>query len=81
MSLSHDRFRAELFHYFELTDVPSGRRHDLADLGFDSLMLYECCLFIEELAGHDLVSEALDQVRTVEDLYGLYLQAASAADA
>jgi acyl carrier protein len=40
-----------------------------ADLGFDSVMYVELVLMLEEAAGHTLSEQALDSLRTVDDVW------------
>lgn len=69
-------FTAELGAYFELEPGTIHADSHLADdLAFDSIMVRECMLMIEDLAGHPIDEAALREVRTVRDLYNFYIQA------
>jgi acyl carrier protein len=49
----------------------------VADLGFDSLLIFEIVLLIEELSGVTLPEALIGQLVTLDDFYSIYLTRAS----
>ena len=70
-----DAFCLVLADYFGLDgpEIRPDTRLGL-DAGFDSLMMLECVLMVEELAEHALDDHAIASIGTVGDLYRLYVQ-------
>lgn len=80
MILTYSEFSAVLGNYFDV-DHPIGEDDRIAeDLGFDSLMFYECVGFLEELAGHPLADDSIGVLTTSGDLYRLYAQFAGGGE-
>lgn len=81
MNLPFDTFASVLAEHFRLGETPCDGDHLSEDLGFDSLMYYECVDLLEELAGHPIADDAIGAIRTVGDLHRVYLQHAHSTPA
>lgn len=75
MSSDVDEFAEILTEYFGI-DIGMVQPESLLieDLAFDSLMLYECRIMVEEAGDRVIADESFLAVRTVRDLHLLYLQ-------
>lgn len=73
--IDSDQFCGVLADYFTMdpASLDTATRLEL-DAGFDSLMILECVLMLEELAGRQLHDDAIASIVTVGDLYGFYAQ-------
>lgn len=66
-------FMDALARYFDLESdrvVPSARL--VEDLAFDSLMIFELQVFLEELFPHEVTEDLLESIETVADLVWLW---------
>ena len=76
--LDYDEFCDRLAADFSLDRV--ALRADaavVADLGFDSLLVFEIVLLIEELAGVTLPEALIGQLVTMDDFHSIYVTRAS----
>lgn len=86
MASSGDDTQAEWFceafaDVFELDpETTSLQSTLLEDLGFDSLMMYEVLLFVDELVPHEVPPEALDEMRTIADVAALWISYSPSGD-
>lgn len=73
--MTFDDFAMVLTEYFDLepgTFSYSTELHD--DMGFDSIMMVECVVMLEDLAGHSIDPMAIESLTTVGSVYDFAAQ-------
>ena len=74
--LGFDEFRRRLWVELELPDIKIDReRHLTADLGFDSLQLFEIAILVEIISGKVIPSDIPIADLTLGELYHFYATA------
>ena len=68
--MTYEEFATAVAEYFEIQrEMLSPYARLVEDLYFDSIMLFELVLMLEDLAGHELDLVALETISTVNDVY------------
>jgi len=63
-----------LSEYFGLEQVVTYDSKLADDLEFDSLMMFECAMLLEEVCGHAPADDFFAEVRSVGDIWEFYIE-------